>query len=44
MKTFRSIDDGKKWANAVNNVNLAEAVHLFMQTFSKVLDKVRVVR
>ncbi|CAG9536218.1 unnamed protein product [Cercopithifilaria johnstoni] len=39
MKTFRSIDDGKKWANAVANAGLAEAVHLFMKAFSKVLDK-----
>ncbi|VBB26169.1 unnamed protein product [Acanthocheilonema viteae] len=39
MKTFRSIDDGKRWANAIANASLAEAVHLFMQVFSKVLDK-----
>ncbi|EFO27844.2 hypothetical protein LOAG_00636 [Loa loa] len=39
MKTFRSIDDGKKWADAVANASLAQAVHLFMQAFSKVLDR-----
>lgn len=43
MKTFRSIDDGKKWAIAVANANLAQTVQLFMQTFSKVLDKVCVI-
>ncbi|VDK79942.1 unnamed protein product [Litomosoides sigmodontis] len=39
MKTFRSIDDGRKWADAAASARLAEAVHLFMQAFSKVLDK-----
>uniref|UniRef100_A0A158Q771 USP domain-containing protein n=1 Tax=Elaeophora elaphi TaxID=1147741 RepID=A0A158Q771_9BILA len=39
MKTFRSIDDGKKWASAVANASLAETVHLFMRAFSKLLDK-----
>ncbi|VDP22171.1 unnamed protein product [Onchocerca flexuosa] len=39
MKTFRSVDDGKKWADAVVNANLAHSVHLFMQTFSKIVDK-----
>lgn len=43
MKTFRSIDDGKKWTDAVANASLAQAVHLFMQAFSKVLDKVCVI-
>ncbi|VDM97208.1 unnamed protein product [Thelazia callipaeda] len=39
MKTFRSINDGKKWVDATANTNLSESVHLFMQVFSKVLDK-----
>nr|CRZ24545.1 BMA-PANL-2 [Brugia malayi] len=39
MKTFRSIDDGKKWADAVANASLAQTVRLFMQVFSKILDK-----
>uniref|UniRef100_A0A915PWR9 PAN2 UCH domain-containing protein n=1 Tax=Setaria digitata TaxID=48799 RepID=A0A915PWR9_9BILA len=39
MKTFRSIDDGKKWADVAADASLAQAVHLFMQAFCKVLDK-----
>ncbi|VDM08347.1 unnamed protein product [Wuchereria bancrofti] len=39
MKTFRSVDDGKKWADAVANASLAQTVRLFMQAFSKILDK-----